>query len=541
MSKHLSTILGRISAGAIVTADELLPYLSREGSEERAEINAMLADAYFQARNPDQLHQARVFIERAWQLAKEPSKFYPLYLKILSELKDTPGIRAACKRLGMLSADEGDIAEAIRYFDAWQYAYYIHDKVDHYTYDFDILNCMERLSAPYKVDTSSHVPRPLTERIRVAYLVKGITEVNSILIQINLKIAELHDKSRFEVLVCTPESVEMISDSPTGLDHMKAFENVGCSVITAPQTEKLDERLLGLGRSIAEARPDIMVTSAALADFSHYFITLLRPAPVVIGLVQGPTPQFAAPNLDWCIAWSRHPQMDCPVPCSMVPLSLSWPQKGDVTEYNRSALGLSDEACVLMSAGRYTKFQDIDFWRAIVEVISQHPETFYVVVGPEEREIECITAVLSSELRSRIHFLGWREDFLQILGLADIVIDTYPSGGGQVLVQAMHQALPIVGHRNDYMNAFDQRSWSPVEDFIQDSELVVPRGDFEQFKRTLSRLIEDQDYRIKKGEVCRAVVSAVGADQGVKECEEIYRRVYEFCWKRDSSKLAYSS
>jgi hypothetical protein len=525
---ELNAILLRLAGGEPARASELLPFLCLEGRRERANVNALLADACYQAQTPGHLMQAKVFIERAWVLSDSPANLLPLYLKIFTAAGDVTGIRAAYKRLGMLAASGGNISEAIQHFNSWQRAYYVFENLDRYEFDFDILASMDALAAPRRFHQTPRAKMPAEgEKIRLAYLVEGMVHLNSILIRISLEFAKFHDKTRFDVTFFASDTDDAIDSSPQGRDYIRMFESHGCRVVTVPNSGTPASVLLDVAGKIRDHNPHILITSAALARFEHYFIASLRPAPLVIGLVQGPPQQFAPPVLDWAIAWSKHPLMDTPVNCSLVEFKLEWSELEKVARYTKEQMNLPADACVLLSGGRPVKFQDEDFWRAIARVLAQHPTTYYLVSGVQSDEIPFLDPLLPEEVKRRVRFLGWRDDFVSILSAADIVIDTYPNGGGQVLVQAMSLGLPIVAHQNDYLKLFDQTNWSPVEDFIKDAELVVPRGDFERFERVVARLIEDEEYRARAGERCRQNLLQQNEKQGVRECEEIYLKVLE--------------
>jgi hypothetical protein len=524
--RAFQSILARIATGADVSPEELLPYLCLEGRFQRAEVNALLAEAYTQKKTPARLEQARVFVRRAWLLSGGSADLLPLYTRILSALNDTAGLREAYKSLGMQAAAQRDVSKAIDYFDRWQWAYLAVENLDRYEYDFEILNCMDDLAAPHRIVTAPQVKSGNLERIRLVYLLRGILEPNSNLIMISLQFARYHDRSRFDVSFFTLQPERVIELSRPGREHLNMFESLGYNVVAALPLDSTAGRLLALACQIRETKPDIMIATAALADFSQYFMTTLRPAPIVMGLVQGPPQQFAPPVLDWCIAWSKHPLMDCPVNCSRVEMNLDYPRQDVAESYNRKTLHLPSNACILMSAGRHSKFQSREFWQSISDLLDQHPNAYYVAAGPREDQVSFLGSVLKPEVRSRVLFLGWREDFLNILTVADVLIDTYPNGGGQVIVQAMALGIPIVAHRNDYMRLFDQTHWSPVEELIKDPETIVPRGDFGEFKKVVSRLIADKDYRGNVGERCRMEhLRSADPSRGVRECEEIYAKV----------------
>lgn len=521
------TILSRITNGEVVSSSEFLPYLCLERREKRANVNMLLAKAYWQSGREENLQYAKVFIQRAWLLSRFSLEWLPLFVEIHSALDDIPGIREAYKRVGMEMARQGNVAEAIRYFDLWQYAYANFKSLDKYEYDFDILESMDRLAKPHRFSPKLRTRSGKDGRIRVAYLVKGVLELGSVLVMINLLYARFHDRLRVEPMFFVPESEEAVLASLEGKKFIKLFEGFGCKLLMGPNTTSTEKRLRAVSRMIHDAHPDILVTSAGLGSFEHYFIACLRPAPVTIGFIQGPPQQFAPPSLDWGIAWSKHPLMDSPVSCSLLKMELDLPEPSNIVPYDRHELDIPDRACVLATAGRHVKFQEPEFWRAIIDLLNHHADVFYLAMGVEESQLPFLSSMLPPELRSRIRFLRWQgNEYLRTLCLADILIDTFPSGGGTVLSDAMALGIPVVSFMNNYLKLYDQTDWSPAEEF-EIPEIVVSRGDFIEMKRTVSRLIEDEDYRRRLGLRCQQYLLQTRGkpERAVRKCEEIYDRV----------------
>ena len=529
-AKRLDDILLEISKGNAVDERQLLPFLCFEEKEKRCEVNAKLAEAYAEAGN---LEQARTFIRRAWVLSRFSADLMPLYTEICSSLGDIPSIRDVYKRLGLKRAAEGDISGAIHYFDLWQYAYATFTSVDRYDYDFDILGSIDRLAEPYRLPLRKGTSSQTGRRTRLAYLVKGVAETGSVLLKINLLFAKFHDQSQFELTFFTPEPKKTILRSAMGKENIKFFEQHNCNVIWAPDLKNVQDTVLAVARRIYEAKPDLLITSAALADFKHCFLTSLRPAPITVGFIQGPPSQFAPLSLDWGIAWVRHPLMDCPVGCSLIDLEEELPRREDVVSYERHELNLPEQSLLLLSGGRHVKFQDPEFWKAIFEVLGKHPHTFYLAVGVQEDQLPFLPPMVPQDVKGRIRFFDWRKegDYLKILCLADILIDTFPSGGGAILFDAMALGIPVVSFKNNYMKRFDQTDWSVAEEIlgIPIPEMIVPRGDFGRFKAVVSRLIEDKNYRQDVGEHCRneAHEKRGNPRRMVQKCEEVYLKLTE--------------
>ena len=526
----LEAMLSRIAGGESVSQTELLPYICVEGREERARINRLLAQAYFQSGHEENLQHARVFVQRAWLLAGFQADLLPLYTQIHAALDDIPEIRRAYKRLGIAAAARADVPAAITYFDLWQYAYMQFKRLDKFEYDFDILDCVDRLARPHRFSPKPRRHLLNSGKIRVAYLVKGITEMGSALIKVNLLFARYHDRSRFEPMFIVPESESAVNASEAGREHVRLFESHGCKVITAPNRGTTHEQLRAVARTIYEMRSDLLVTSGALTQFQHYYITSLRPAPFVVGLVQGPPPQFAPPDLDGCIAWSKHPLIDCPVTCLWVPLRGDLPERDKITPYERHELGIPDHALVVASAGRYVKFQEPRFWRAVVDLLHEFPQMYYVVMGPDESQIPFLPEVLTPEAKARIRFLNWRDaSYLRALSLANVLIDTFPSGGGGTLLEPLALGIPCVSFENNYMKRFDQTDWSLADEFIKIPEMVVPRWDFEGMKRIVGRLLADEKYRSEVARRSQEYVLETRTNPpfSVRECEDAYLKFIE--------------
>jgi hypothetical protein len=523
------TILLRIAGGESVPSSELVPYLCLERREQRAEVNTLLAKACWESGIAPHRQQAKLFISRAWLLSGFSPKVLPLYTEIYSALDDIAGIREAYKRVGINFASKGEVSEALEYFDRWQYAYMQSIRLDKYDYDFDILGWVEKLAEPYRFATRLRSDALSGGPMRVAYLIKGITDRGSSLARINLYFAQYHDHARVEPMFFVPEAEYTVNATPCGLEHLQLFTRLGCKVTMAPNFRRLQDRLLAIATMIYDSRPDILVLSAALAEFQHYFIASMRPAPVVIGLIQGPPQQFAPPNLDWSIAWSRHPLIDSPVSSSLVDMQFELPRRSEITPLKKLDLDIPDDALIIGTGGRHVKFQDPQFWQAIIELLDAYPQLYYLALGVEESQIPFLPGLVSPETKSRIRFISWRgADYLKALCLADIVIDTFPSGGGSVLCDAMALGIPIVSFKNDYLKRYDQTDWTPAEEFVI-PEAIVARGDFDAMKRLVSKLIEDPNHRAELGQRCQVHVSQLLSDpaQPVRKCEDIFVRVLE--------------
>jgi len=513
-------LVSAIRKGRTVASGDLLPFLSTPDRRKRGDVNRELAEAFADVGN---LAQAAVFVRRAWILSDFSTDVLPLYVRIHAGLSDIEAIREAYKTLGMAAVARGDVADALANFNLWHYAYANHLKVDRYAYDWEVLAGIRKMAEPWRFETYPQRGPLNGRKIRLAYLVFGARHLNSVLVKINGMLARYHDRERFETIFFIPDPKHLVYQSRHARQAIKQFQEYGCKVVIPPAGFDLLKRLRAVATQIHETQPDMLITSAVLAEFEHYFIASLRPAPLTVGLIQGPPAQFAAPDLDWGISWSKHPLIDAPCNVSGVHIGLDLPAREAITPYAKRDFQIPEQCRVMMSGGRFFKFENVDFWKAVLRLLSKYSDLHYVAFGVSREQIPFLEPLLTSEISSRVHLLGWREDSLRILSLADILVDTYPSGGGHILIDAMSLGIPFVSFENNYMKNFDQTDWSVADEFVSIPELLVPRGDFGQFEHTFSRLLDDDAYRHRMGNLCREQIQQSMGDPeaGVRRYEEV--------------------
>lgn len=529
--KPLPEILGEIRRGHPVDSVDLLPHLSVERRIDRFAVNAALARAFLDAGNVD---RAKVFADRALPLADFPEQFLPSYVEIQRLAGDVAAIQEAYKRLGMKLAAEGSIAGAIEHFNSNHYAFQRAGQGDVYKYDLDVLEAVRTLARPYRYDHDKPMShRADAEKIRVAYLVYGATHSESVLVKLLCLFARHHDRSEFDVTFYVPDrllppsSPEAVQYNSLRSRNIERLRNEGGRVIAPASTDTL-HCLLDTAAAIRESRPHLLITTAALADYGHYFIRALQPAPVTIGLCYGPPAQFSPPDLDWVISATMHPLIDNPCDGSLVPIEADPPDPREALEYMRADFGIPDDAVVIVCAGRPEKLQNEAYWSALLRVLREHHSAFLVVVGMAN-EPPFLAAMAPPEVRERFRPLGWRTDYIKILGMADILVDTFPSGGGITLFDAMALGKPVVSFHNDYSSLYNQAEWSVGDEWIEDPDLLIARGDFDQFNAVVSRLVENASLRVQIGARCQAAAlrSRGNPERMVRRHEQVYRKVIE--------------
>ncbi len=467
---------------------DILEELTIGNLEKRLYYNYILAKKFYSFGDLD---SAKVCINRAWLFSSFDEGLLPLYIDIHEKLDDTGSIYLAYKRLGMCKEKEGDIAKALEYFNKAHYTNATYKKVDEYEYDFDIIDSIERMATSYRYKTD----KKIHERAKIAFLVYGATHPNSALLRVNLDWLREIDKSQKEVKVFIIDQSKNIYKNKHVLQNIKQIEDIGHSVEVFEEREDATQRLLDISKAIRDFEADVLVTGAAMAKYEHTFIVATKPAPKIVGFLYGPPEQFCYPFMDEVTSPTYHTLLDTPAKNNIFK-PIVYKSDIELKPIKRETIGLYKKNQIILSMGRYTKFQHEKYWSAIQEVLKQDINIIYIVAGIEKEQIK---KFLIKEVERQIICLGWVDNVRSYLQLADIVIDTYPSGGGLTLLDAMSYGIPTILFENDFEKKYNQNSWSLEYEFNSVQELVVKRDDFEKLKNLICYLLSNKDKSTELG------------------------------------------
>jgi hypothetical protein len=516
----LDRCLAKVAAGQPLTPQELVDHLAVPAKADRIGIFLAFAEAYFRVND---VRKGAQYLERAWRLTGPTEELYAAYAQALGAVGDVEASRAAHKGMGLLRAAEGRTSEALESFDAWHYVYARMQGEDHYTYDPDILATVDRLAAPHR--RAPGVPRPLGGRkLRIAHLVQGALEFNSVLMKIARLYAQHLDHGTFEAAFFFPDPESTLRASKQGGSHLDFVTAQGCRAVPAPEGPDDAQRLVGVAETIRAYAPDLLVVHAGLASFRTYFILSQTPAQRVLGIISGPPPQFAPPQLDHALCWTHHNLMEVPVDCDFVPLETELTDPTGVTPIPLAELDLPETTPLLVAGGRSIKFSHPTFWARVREVLLRHPEAWLVCIGPTADQL----GDLLRDVPPRVKFIGWTDQYLRILARADVVLDTFPNGGAVIVMDAMALGKPLVSVENDYGKPYDQIDWMPAQEYLYPGcELVMKRGDEAGYLAMVDRLLTDEGFRRAHGERMRqeVMIHRGHPHRMVTRSEAIFRKV----------------
>lgn len=478
--------------------------------------------------------QALLPAKRAFELWKGEPGFIDTYLNWLSAEHDAEGIRKVSKRAGMRMADCGTLLEALRYFNLHHYAYQSTGGGDHYEYDFDILSRVERLAqlgSAHKRSVKKSMPEKGSP-LRTAYLLYGATHTDSALVRLMADVARYHDRTVIDCCFFSPD----INAPTTRQKSADLLSAAGADLIAV---DSMDEKycLSETKKKLLDWEPDILVSVAALGDFKQYYLFCACEAPVKIALCFGPPAQFVPPGADFVISSTVHPLIDCPCDGAVVNVEPTPPQSLALTGKGRlpNHTEIPDDAVVVMAAGRSEKFLDREYWQSIFNVIRSRENVHFVAIGITNAPI-FLDELLTDEIKHRGHVFGWLNDYHDVLRRADILVDTYPSGGGLTIIDAMFYGIPVLSFTNDYSKVFDQRTWSLADETIGNPDLIVPRGNFFEFECRLGQLIDDACLRERLGQKCKRQITRTkcNPERMVRRIEKHYLTVAKQKFATDS-------
>jgi glycosyltransferase involved in cell wall biosynthesis len=158
----------------------------------------------------------------------------------------------------------------------------------------------------------------------------------------------------------------------------------------------------------------------------------------------------------------------------------------------RAELGLNPEQIVIGVTCRLIEQKGLPYGlRAFAQVAGEFPAATLVITGDGELRgaLEAQTRELG--IADRVQFLGWRPDAARVMAAYDLfLMPSLWEGFGLVLLEAMAQAIPVVGSRV-----------SAVPEVVADGEtglLAAPR-DVDTLAAHLRRLLADAPLRRHMG------------------------------------------
>lgn len=117
-------------------------------------------------------------------------------------------------------------------------------------------------------------------------------------------------------------------------------------------------------------------------------------------------------------------------------------------EKARKELNISADTKVIFASGSHKKFAPIgfpSFENVVSDVLSAHPDSIFYIAGIKGNEY--FWPKLQKRFPNRLIIYGkldYATEYMQLLAASDLVIDSYPVGGGTAIIDAVKAGKPVL-------------------------------------------------------------------------------------------------
>jgi glycosyltransferase involved in cell wall biosynthesis len=182
----------------------------------------------------------------------------------------------------------------------------------------------------------------------------------------------------------------------------------------------------------------------------------------------------------------------------MLPIILESTQRTLSRIEAKRKLGIPEGSILLLSVARAIKYKTIDgvsFADTHVPLLKHNERVFLIIVGPANTE-DYSSAIQQTE--GRIIVYPEREDTAVFYQAADIYVDSFPFISTTSLLEAGSYGVPLLS-RFPYSDA----SGVLGADMPGLTGNLIRTRDFKEYRKALSHLIEDEEFRLSLGEATR--------------------------------------
>lgn len=171
----------------------------------------------------------------------------------------------------------------------------------------------------------------------------------------------------------------------------------------------------------------------------------------------------------------------------------------------KQQLGIDEHSVLILSIARGVKYKSADgttFADAHVPLLKQHKQTFLLVIGPGDQE-DWSAAI--EQTQGRVRVLGETPHTDIFYQAADIYVDSFPFISITSLLEAGSYGVPVVS-RSPYASPACGILSADMPGLTGN---LIQASDREGYLEALSRLIENEAYRLSLGEKTRQQIESV--------------------------------
>lgn len=158
---------------------------------------------------------------------------------------------------------------------------------------------------------------------------------------------------------------------------------------------------------------------------------------------------------------------------------------------------------VIFSGGNYWKIIDEkDTFFVLAKQILEVCSDAVIVLAGKGSEVVVREAIKRQQPGERFVVLGWRQDIGELFNHCDIYLSTYPHPGGLMGQFAARAGKPILAYDPEYKKGTESLT-------CQIRQVDISIADLDNFINEAQRLVNDRDYRKRKGEALKTCVLSV--------------------------------
>jgi glycosyltransferase involved in cell wall biosynthesis len=186
----------------------------------------------------------------------------------------------------------------------------------------------------------------------------------------------------------------------------------------------------------------------------------------------------------------------------------------------RAELGIEDATLTLVCNSRLYHQKGHEYlFEALAPLIKSNLKVKLFLVGKGDFQPKLEELTEKHRIKDHVRFLGWRDDALEIMANADIIV--HPSledALSSAVIESLMLERPIIA-----------TDISGVRDSLDNGKygVIIPPADSGALRRALEEILanfEEYRRRAKKGR--NYIIEYMSAEKVAKQYEEIYRRVF---------------
>lgn len=212
----------------------------------------------------------------------------------------------------------------------------------------------------------------------------------------------------------------------------------GCQVLRLPQVSQMEKLRMTLGAIREAGCKAVLMQTPWLVPWLN-LLAMCRPAPYLIKI---PNQQGGwETNLDYVILQNEPAVINE----AQEAVNLGVPYQGSATA-PQPLPGREIGQLRALIVGRAPKLQHPAFWKALALALAENPGLEISVAGAKAEELPA--GLVPREARLRV--LGFSNEVPRLMGEHDVVLDTWPSGGGSVIFEAVSLGRPVISCRTNW-------------------------------------------------------------------------------------------